>query len=86
MIEERCGTCRYWGLSSYYDAVAAESGDSGPHCDGSAGSCRRHSPIAVKQERYPGATALWPVTSRGDWCGDYQVRQMTRPNAASLAA
>lgn len=74
-VAEKCSTCRFWGLSRYSLANGGDDGDCGPHCDGSAGRCRRHSPTVVDRSRYPLATAVWPTSAREDWCGDYEARQ-----------
>lgn len=72
--EPRCGTCRYWELSSYAEREGLESGVSGHHCNGSVSNCRRHAPGALDRERYPSATARWPATEREAWCGDWEDR------------
>ena len=65
-----CGNCRYWPAKRESYGVY---GIGGPHTDGSVSDCRRHPPIAVRQDRYPHSSAVWPATNREDWCGEFEL-------------
>ena len=64
--DHTCAHCYYWDFQS--DRDTAESG-----------VCRRRAPIprAVHADEECGTfrssigDIVWPVTDRGDWCGDY---------------
>lgn len=74
-----CGNCRHWPLSGYqFDWDGCEPLGTGGHsCDGTVSDCRLHAPIAVKSDRYPSETAMWPTTRKTDHCGDFELRPVT---------
>lgn len=60
---DRCENCHFFEMVGY----------GGYH----AGNCLRHAPSARQRPAHDGVTApdavmaLWPVVSKGWWCGDY---------------
>ncbi len=71
MPDPTCKDCRFW-----YGPVLTFSG----HAD--LGRCRRHAPTALprffSEAEYPpgwngAAQALFPLTQRDEWCGDFQA-------------
>jgi hypothetical protein len=73
---ECCGNCAFWPLGNYqHDWAGAEPfGIGGHHTDGSVSECRRHAPRDLNRDRYPGATRLFPMTEKRDFCGDFELR------------
>jgi hypothetical protein len=68
---DRCQICRFWEESEYSKrncVLDRRSGVVGHHTDGSASNCRRRAPVG-RGEHY----AIWPVTKKGDWCGEFEA-------------
>jgi hypothetical protein len=71
--KERCETCRFW-----------ESHIDGNEVDGYLGFCRRYPPVFAPQSAIaawygesvdvsePTRLGMFPLTSEGGWCGEYQ--------------
>lgn len=72
----RCETCFYWPAKIFGTRIY---GEGGPNTDGSASECRRRAPVADsgerRREKYPHPDRVFPVTSAGDYCGDYLIDQ-----------
>ena len=65
---EECSTCRFWKV-----VIAGGSYQ---------GQCKRHAPtrnVEIRKQSYssgphidaPGNNALWPLTRKEDWCGEF---------------
>ena len=37
------------------------------------GECRRHSPVVWQRHEAFGQAAIFPKTSKSDWCGDFEM-------------
>jgi hypothetical protein len=57
---KRCGTCFYWRNPGSIDGYEEEGGD-----------CCRYAP-RPNDETSDDNLAIWPVTLRTSWCGDYK--------------
>lgn len=66
-LPERCGLCRFWARSGY--GLMYPESESGIAGKGNS-DCRRHAPVAYEQPNW--GIQMFPNTSAGDWCGDFE--------------
>lgn len=69
----KCRTCFYW------DPIENEGVRDERRDEYILGRCRRHAPLPERRMDYdpnrPEGTAIWPVTSAEDRCGDGKDRK-----------
>lgn len=59
---ECCLWCKFWGGLSASDRVEIED-------DPYKYDCRKRAPVAAQPGNH---AAIWPMTYKHDWCGDFE--------------